>query len=74
MSLIIRITKLLIKQERILGTFRRNFRTVLTGTEECSQPVSRGLVLGVYADENNHDDDGLLTPSALRYNEVFVCL
>lgn len=71
MAFLLRITKLSIKPQKF-GIIRRNFRTALTGTEECSQPVSRGLVLGVYADENNHDDDGMLTPSALRYNEVVL--
>lgn len=69
MSFLLQITKLSIKPQ-IFGIIKRNFRTVLTGTEECSQPVSRGLVLGVYADENNPEDEGLLTPSGKRYNEV----
>lgn len=40
------------------------------GTEKCSHPPSRGLVLGVYADEHDREDNGLLTPAAAKYNEV----
>lgn len=49
--------------------FRRWYIPVVTGTENCSEPVSRGLVLGVYADENNKKDTGLLTPAAKQFNE-----
>lgn len=38
--------------------------------EQCSNPASRGLVLGVYADENDRLDIGVLTPTAAKYNEV----
>lgn len=69
MSFLLRLTKLPARTQ-IHNIISRNIRTSLIGTEECSQPVSRGLVLGVYADENNHEDDGLLTPAAQRYNEV----
>lgn len=73
MSFLLKLTKLSIKPQ-IHGIIKRNFRTSLTGTDECSQLVSRGLVLGVYADENNHEDEGLLTQSAQRYNEVVFIL
>lgn len=43
---------------------------VVTGTENCSSPHSRGLVLGVYANEADEMDAGILTPVATLYNEV----
>lgn len=47
----------------------RKFQTV-TGTEKCSEPYSRGLVVGVYSDENDRTDTGRLTPMGAKYNEV----
>lgn len=43
---------------------------VVTGTEKCSTPHSRGLVLGVYANEEDKLDLGCLTENGLKYNEV----
>ncbi|XP_036341774.1 cytosol aminopeptidase-like [Rhagoletis pomonella] len=40
----------------------------LQQTEICADPPSRGLVLGVYADEEDKNDTGILTPAAWRYN------
>lgn len=36
----------------------------------CSTPHSRGLVLGVYANEEDKMDIGILTDNAAKYNEV----
>ncbi|XP_035899778.1 cytosol aminopeptidase-like [Anopheles stephensi] len=41
-------------------------------TEQCSNPASRGLVLGVYADENDRLDIGVLTPTAAKFNESYT--
>lgn len=49
---------------------KRSFIPIVTGAENCSEPASRGLVLGVFADETNIVDPGLLTPAAQKYNEV----
>ncbi|XP_037933210.1 cytosol aminopeptidase [Teleopsis dalmanni] len=40
----------------------------LQQTEICADPPSRGLVLGVYSDEEDKSDAGILTPAAWRYN------
>ncbi|KAL9916530.1 cytosol aminopeptidase-like [Glossina fuscipes] len=40
----------------------------LQHTEICADSPSRGLVLGVYADEDDKTDTGILTPAAWRYN------
>ncbi|XP_005185997.1 cytosol aminopeptidase [Musca domestica] len=40
----------------------------LQHTEICADPPSRGLVLGVYAEEEDKNDTGILTPAAWRYN------
>ncbi|XP_055846426.1 cytosol aminopeptidase-like [Episyrphus balteatus] len=40
----------------------------LPSTEICAEPNQRGLVLGVYADSENKNDNGILTPAAWRYN------
>lgn len=40
----------------------------LQATEVCNDPPSRGLVLGVYADEDDKTDQGILTPAGWRYN------
>lgn len=50
--------------------FRRAYCQIVTGTEDCSTPHSRGLVLGVYSDENDKSDSGMLTPVASSYDEV----
>ncbi|CAO1322192.1 unnamed protein product [Diamesa hyperborea] len=49
----------------------RKFQTV-TGTEKCSEPYSRGLVVGVYSDENDRTDTGRLTPMGAKYNETYT--
>lgn len=51
---------------------RRTFCQIVTGTEDCSTPHSRGLVLGVYSDENDKSDSGMLSPVAMSYDEVGV--
>lgn len=53
-----------------IKNFVRNYQKIVMGTEDCSTPLSRGLVLGVYADDSNPKDSGLLTPAAAKYNEV----
>ncbi|XP_013101981.1 cytosol aminopeptidase-like [Stomoxys calcitrans] len=40
----------------------------LQHTEICADPPSRGLVLGVYAEEEDKNDTGILTAAAWRYN------
>uniref|UniRef100_A0A1A9Z4U8 Cytosol aminopeptidase n=1 Tax=Glossina pallidipes TaxID=7398 RepID=A0A1A9Z4U8_GLOPL len=40
----------------------------LQNTELCADPPLRGLVLGVYADEGDKSDPGILTPTAWKYN------
>lgn len=52
---------------------RRSYCQIVTGTEDCSTPHSRGLVLGVYTDENDKLDSGMLTPVAASYDEVGLC-
>lgn len=42
---------------------------VVTGTEGCSTPHSRGLVLGVYSDELDRADHGILTRVAANYDK-----
>lgn len=49
---------------------RRAYCQIVTGTEECSTPHSRGLVLGVYSDENEKHDSGSLSTYASLYDEV----
>ncbi|XP_033243620.1 cytosol aminopeptidase-like [Drosophila miranda] len=34
----------------------------------CADPPSRGLVVGVFADETDRNDSGILTPAGWRYN------
>ncbi|XP_053691855.1 cytosol aminopeptidase-like [Sabethes cyaneus] len=54
-------------------TLRRNaHQKIVTGQESCTNPPSRGLVLGVYSDENDRNDIGLLTPTAAKYNEHYT--
>ncbi|ETN62356.1 hypothetical protein AND_005947 [Anopheles darlingi] len=50
----------------------RNIQHGVKITEQCSNPASRGLVLGVYADENDRLDIGVLTPTAAKYNESYT--
>lgn len=54
-----------------LNSIQKRFSSLVTGTEKCSTPDSRGLVLGVYANEDDKLDLGLLTPNAQKYNEVY---
>lgn len=49
---------------------QKRWAGVVTGTEKCSTPHSRGLVLGVYANEEDKLDLGCLTENGLKYNEV----
>lgn len=51
------------------GSFFQQRRFV-GNTELCSTPNSRGLVLGVYANEEDKLDIGILTENAAKYNEV----
>lgn len=53
---------------------RRFVHTPIVGNEKCSEPYSRGLVLGVYADEGDKLDAGILTPMAWRYNKVYLSI
>lgn len=48
---------------------RRFVTTIVTGNESCSEPQSRGLVLGVYSNEDDKLDQGALTPAAWKYNK-----
>lgn len=61
----------IIKNQSLLWTSLRlnssAFR-VVTGTEGCSTPHSRGLVLGVYSDELDRADHGILTKTASSYD------
>lgn len=64
-----KINKLLVCQKVI----RRSYYTpVIENTEGCSTPHSRGLVLGVYSNETDKFDDGILTQTASQYDEVFA--
>ena len=55
----------------LLSLQKRSFVQIVTGTEKCSTPHSRGLVLGVYANEEDKLDIGCLTEVATKYNEVY---
>lgn len=55
------------------STVKRGYAQIVTGTEDCSTPHSRGLVLGVYSDELDKSDSGTLTPVATLYDEVINC-
>ncbi|XP_053691914.1 cytosol aminopeptidase-like [Sabethes cyaneus] len=58
---------------RTIGAiFRRNFSQAIKGTEKCASPPSKGLVLGIYVDEDDVFDSGTLTPAAARYNEALT--
>lgn len=48
----------------------RKFQSIVRGTEKCSEQYSRGLVLGVYADEKDKYDPGRLTEVGEIYNTV----
>lgn len=51
----------------LINVGRRHIQ-IVTGTEKCSTPHSRGLVLGVYSNESDKLDIGCLTSSAWQYN------
>lgn len=51
------------------GILRRNYAL---STDKCASPPSKGLILGIYADEEDMFDTGTLTPAGARYNEVSV--
>lgn len=53
-----------------LNVIRSYGSQVVTGTDKCSTPHSRGLVLGVYSNEEDKLDLGCLTDNGLKYNEV----
>lgn len=40
----------------------------LQHSDICADPPRRGVILGVYADEDDPADTGILTPAAWRYN------
>lgn len=48
----------------------RKFQSIVRGTEKCSEQYSRGLVLGVYANEKDKFDPGRLTAIGEIYNTV----
>lgn len=52
------------------GIIRRNY--AMSIGDKCSSPPSKGLILGIYADEEDTFDTGTLTPAGARYNEVGV--
>lgn len=62
----------LLAQLRSIVPKRSLHGQTVVGAEKCSRPPSRGLVLGVYADEHDREDNGLLTPTAAKYNEVLL--
>lgn len=49
-------------------TTRASFHNI-TGTEGCSTPHSRGLVLGIYSNESDKFDAGIPTPTMAAYDE-----
>uniref|UniRef100_A0A1A9W1S2 Cytosol aminopeptidase n=1 Tax=Glossina brevipalpis TaxID=37001 RepID=A0A1A9W1S2_9MUSC len=58
-----------------LGCYMRNYASQainqllqLQHTEICADPPSRGAVFGVYADEEDKTDTGILTPAGWKYN------
>ncbi|XP_058818180.1 cytosol aminopeptidase-like [Topomyia yanbarensis] len=51
------------------ATLRRNSTQTIKGVEQCASPPSKGLVLGIYSDEEDIFDTGTLTPAGARYNE-----
>ncbi|CAD7002754.1 cytosol aminopeptidase [Ceratitis capitata] len=58
----------IIPQLRTYSSPMVNQAMQLQQTEICADPPSRALILGVYADEEDKYDTGILTPSAWRYN------
>lgn len=49
---------------------RRYIQSIVKGNEKCSTPSSRGLVLGVYANPQDYQDIGCLTPNGSKYSQV----
>lgn len=49
---------------------RKNCGYAVDGQEGCSLPKSRGLVLGIYSDENDKADPGELTSNAKSFDNV----
>lgn len=49
-------------------------RRGVASNELCSTPNSKGLVLGVYANEEDKLDIGILTENGAKYNEVTSCV
>lgn len=54
----------------LVGKFTVLQKRGVGSNELCSTPNSRGLVLGVYANEDDKLDIGILTDNAAKYNEV----
>lgn len=69
---IITIRPAIVNQTQIFSW--KQYSSIVTGTEKCSTPVSRGLVLGVYAKEGDKLDIGQLTDTAQKYNMVNFAL
>lgn len=59
-------------QESVLKTYgsavlrHRCYATL----DKCASPPSKGLILGIYRDEDDMFDTGTFTPAGARYNEV----
>lgn len=49
---------------------QKRFMEIVTGTENCSTPSSKGLVLGVYADEHEDCENSMLTSVASAFDQV----
>ncbi|XP_058465829.1 cytosol aminopeptidase-like [Malaya genurostris] len=64
--------KYILARSKALVSQRSSHQASVIGAEKCSNPPSRGLVLGVYADEHDKDDLGMLTPTAAKYNETYT--
>uniref|UniRef100_A0A1A9WEQ7 Cytosol aminopeptidase n=1 Tax=Glossina brevipalpis TaxID=37001 RepID=A0A1A9WEQ7_9MUSC len=64
----LRSTSKVVCQARRYASQIINQMLQLQHTEICADPPSRALVLGVYADEDDSHDAGILTPAAWRYN------
>lgn len=52
------------------GLLHRNYAQAVL--DKCASPPSKGLILGIYADEEDAFDTGTLTPAGARYNEVCI--
>nr|XP_019550930.2 cytosol aminopeptidase [Aedes albopictus] len=50
------------------GLLHRNYAQAVL--DKCASPPSKGLILGIYADEEDAFDTGTLTPAGARYNEA----